>query len=217
MSSVICDYIYFRELFFNNFPFVYAYSNSSNTLSEGKVDFSVMFCTVTNFRKPCQSNVISLGICAPHLGTDVPLIFQLTSLAFVHTSKCILHFHWYVNEGRKNCHLSAKMYFISPCYVLKNLSKWHTFNPAPARPTVSTYPGFSGTKANRNYRNSGPSKVKRSLHGEVLIVCQSSRSGNKKPKVWRIISRKWFTFWTRVMPIKIMTVTAVKNVRNTTV
>lgn len=74
MSSVVCDPLYFRELFFKNFPLVHAYSNSTNNLREGKVEASVLFSTVTNFRKPCLSDVISRGIFASNLGTVALLI-----------------------------------------------------------------------------------------------------------------------------------------------
>jgi hypothetical protein len=63
------------ELLFNNFLFVYAYCNFTNTLREGAVDFSVRFYTVTNFRKPRHNHVISRGIFVPRLDTVAPLIF----------------------------------------------------------------------------------------------------------------------------------------------
>jgi hypothetical protein len=50
-SSMICDPAYFSGLCFNNFLFVYAYSNCSNSLREGGVEFSVLFYATTNFRK----------------------------------------------------------------------------------------------------------------------------------------------------------------------
>jgi hypothetical protein len=69
---VIFNPLYFRELFFNHFLFVYAYSNFSNSLREGRVDIPVMFYVVTNFRKPRHSHVISRGIFAPRLGRVAP-------------------------------------------------------------------------------------------------------------------------------------------------
>jgi hypothetical protein len=55
LSNVIFTAVYFRELFFNNFLFVYAYINFTNSLHEGSVSFSVPFYTVTTLRKPRQS------------------------------------------------------------------------------------------------------------------------------------------------------------------
>jgi hypothetical protein len=48
-------------------------SKFSISVVEGRMDFSVLFYTVTNFRKPGHSHVISRGIFAPHLGTVAPL------------------------------------------------------------------------------------------------------------------------------------------------
>jgi len=49
------------------------------------------------------------------------------------------------------------------------------------------------------------------------LVHQSPGIRNKKSDIGRIVSRKWFTLRARVILIYMMTVTAVKNVRNTTV
>jgi len=48
------------------------------------------------------------------------------------------------------------------------------------------------------------------------LVHQSPGIRNKKSDIGRIVSRKWFTLRARVILIYMMTVTAVKNVRNTT-
>jgi hypothetical protein len=73
VSDVIFNPLYFRELFFNNFLFVYAYSNFTNSLRKARVDFCLLFYRVTNFRKPRYSHVISRGIFAPRLGRVAPL------------------------------------------------------------------------------------------------------------------------------------------------
>lgn len=49
LSSVICNPIYFSGLCFNNFLFGYAYSNFTDSLCEGRVDFSVLFYIVKKF------------------------------------------------------------------------------------------------------------------------------------------------------------------------
>jgi len=94
------------------------------------------------------------------------------------------------------------------------------------RASISTLPGFLGTNANwiltelfhpSKLSNSGPSRLKRSHHGQFSLVPQSSRRRERKPNVWRIISRKWYTFGTREFLIKIMKTTAVKAVGNVTV
>jgi hypothetical protein len=51
-SSVTCNFTYFSGLLFNNFLLVCAWGNFTNILREGRVDFSVLFYTVANFRKP---------------------------------------------------------------------------------------------------------------------------------------------------------------------
>jgi hypothetical protein len=71
-SNVICNPLYFRELFFNNFLFVYAYSNFTNILREGRAYFSLRFYAVTNFRKPRHCHVISRDIFAPRVGRVAP-------------------------------------------------------------------------------------------------------------------------------------------------
>jgi hypothetical protein len=73
VSNMVFNLLYFREPFFNNFLFLYAYSNFTNSLREGRVDFSLPLYRVTNFRKPRHSYVISQGIFAPRLGTVSPL------------------------------------------------------------------------------------------------------------------------------------------------
>ena len=50
--SVTCNLTYFSGLLFNYFLLVYPYSNFTNILREGRVDFCLLFCTVANFRKP---------------------------------------------------------------------------------------------------------------------------------------------------------------------
>lgn len=52
LSSVICNLICFSGLCFNNFLFVYAYSNFTNGLHEGRVDFSLLIYIITKFCKP---------------------------------------------------------------------------------------------------------------------------------------------------------------------
>jgi len=49
LSIVMSNPIYFNGLFFNNFLFVYAHSNFTSSLCEGRVDFSVLFYIVTKF------------------------------------------------------------------------------------------------------------------------------------------------------------------------
>jgi hypothetical protein len=73
VSGVIRGTIYFSGLFFNNFPFVYACSNFTNSLREGRVESSVLFYVVANLRKPRQTVVISLSSFATHFGTVTPL------------------------------------------------------------------------------------------------------------------------------------------------
>jgi len=51
-SSVTCNFTYFSGLLFNHFLLVYAVSNFTNILREGRVEFSLLFYTVANFRKP---------------------------------------------------------------------------------------------------------------------------------------------------------------------
>jgi len=51
--GVIRDPTYFSGLLFNNFPFLYAFSKFTNSLHEGRVDFSLLFYAVTNLHKPC--------------------------------------------------------------------------------------------------------------------------------------------------------------------
>jgi hypothetical protein len=38
----------------------------------------------------------------------------------------------------KNCRLPIIIHFIYPCYVLKNVLKWHTFTPASVHPSTPT-------------------------------------------------------------------------------
>jgi hypothetical protein len=68
VSSVICDPAYFNELCLNNFLFVYAYSNCSNSSREGRLDFSILFYIVTNFRKSRDQPGHLCSTCAwsPH-------------------------------------------------------------------------------------------------------------------------------------------------------
>jgi hypothetical protein len=73
VSNVIFNPLYFRELYFNNFLFVYSYSTFTNNLREGRLDFPVLFYAVTNFRKTRHSHVISWGIFAPRLVRIAPL------------------------------------------------------------------------------------------------------------------------------------------------
>jgi hypothetical protein len=72
-GNVILTTVYFRELFINNFLFVYAYFNLTNNVREGSADYSVLFYTVTKFRKTSHSHGSSRGIFAPHLSTANPL------------------------------------------------------------------------------------------------------------------------------------------------
>ena len=69
VSSVFCDPAYFSRLRFNNFLFVYVYSNCSNSLREGRVEFSVLFYAITNFRELRDQP----GHLAPLLRTVSPL------------------------------------------------------------------------------------------------------------------------------------------------
>ena len=70
-SSVIRGPTHFSWLFLNNFPFVYAYNNFTNSLHEGTLDFYVLFYTVTNL--PARLTRLAGGIFAPHLGIVAPL------------------------------------------------------------------------------------------------------------------------------------------------
>jgi len=53
--------------------YVYAYSNITNSLHEGRMDSLVLFYTVKNLRKPGQTHVISRNILAVHLSTVATL------------------------------------------------------------------------------------------------------------------------------------------------
>jgi hypothetical protein len=72
-SNAIFNPLYLSELFFNNSMFVYAHSNFTNRLREGRVDFSLLIYTVTNFRNTRHSHVINRGIFAARLGRVAPL------------------------------------------------------------------------------------------------------------------------------------------------
>jgi len=65
--------LYISGLNFNDFLFVYAYSNITNSLHERRMDWSVLVYTITNLRKPGQTHVIGRSIFAVNLGRVAPL------------------------------------------------------------------------------------------------------------------------------------------------
>lgn len=141
VSSVICEPAFFSGLCFNNFLFVYAYSNCSNSLREGRAEFSVLLYDVTNFSKSRDQP----GHLVPLLRTVSPLKTGNRMVT-----------HWYfdspswpmfiyqilnstvtdVNEGLQDCHLPTKIHVICPPYVLKNLLKWHALTPTLRQHTL---------------------------------------------------------------------------------
>jgi hypothetical protein len=188
VSNVICNRVYLSELLFNNFLFVYAYSNFTNSLREGRVGFSVLLHNVTNFRKLLHSHMNGWGMFASHMVSVAPLKDQwgfatdiLTWLTCVHTSNCILHFHWYVNERPKNCHLPTKIYFIYQCCVLKNLLKWHAFTPASVRRSAPNQVSQEETPAKilkefSPYLSNYPSMIRPNVRGEYFLISYGTRS-----------------------------------------
>ena len=83
VSSVICDPAFFSGICFNNFLFVYAYRNCSYSLSEGRVDFSLLFYAITNFR--CRPSSV-VGIATAY-GLDGPGIESRWGRDFPHLSR----------------------------------------------------------------------------------------------------------------------------------
>ena len=85
VCSVIIDPIHFSGIFFSNFQFVYAYRNFTDSLHDGRVDFSVLFYIVTNLRKPRQTHVTSRGHYCSTFGYNRP------------TETWVKMAHWYFN------------------------------------------------------------------------------------------------------------------------
>jgi len=83
VSGVIRDPIYCSGLFFNSFPFRYAYNNFTNSLHEGRVDF--LYCFMPLWTCPSHASLswsaaatlLHILVQSPHgdLGKDDPLIF----------------------------------------------------------------------------------------------------------------------------------------------
>jgi hypothetical protein len=149
VNNVIFNILFFRELLFNNVLFVYANNNLTNRLRERRVGYSVLFYTVTNFRKPCHSHVIRWEIFAPRLGTVAPLkhgercppdsltrlvdLCSYIELCTVRTYCNIFYLHLLrVKERIKTARLHSCI-----------------------GPFLNTHPGFSGKNANRNYQTQG--------------------------------------------------------------
>lgn len=72
MSGVICIVLCWRDLQFNNFTYVYEWSDFNTTLHERRKDFTLPFHAITNLRQPSRGCVISGGVFAPNLGKVAP-------------------------------------------------------------------------------------------------------------------------------------------------
>jgi hypothetical protein len=156
------------------------------------VDFSALFHTVTNFRLPRHSNVVSRSSFAPLLGAEAPTeawvkmthwyFNSLDWTLFIRQIIRLLHFHWYMNERLQNCHLPTKIYSIYSGYMLNpiKMARLHFFHANthqhPPRPNkilmkLSPPPKLS---------YSGLWRVTTGLHAEILttVVRQPSRTRN---------------------------------------
>jgi hypothetical protein len=106
------------------------------------------------------------------------------------------------------------MYFICIYYVLKNVLKWYAFTAA-------------------SVHSSKPIQVSQQKTPTKVIKGRATKGKEKSP--WRVLTSSpviqkmtlkakhrnknsaWFTVHTRAIPVKMMTVTAVSNVRSTAV
>jgi hypothetical protein len=88
----------------------------------------------------------------------------------------------------QNCRIPIIIYFICPCYVLKNVLKWHVLTSASVHPSAHNQVSQEETPTKISTELSSPpklsnsvtSRVTRSLHREVLA--SSANIKNKKLK-----------------------------------
>lgn len=133
--------------------------------------------------------------------------------------------HWYVNKRLKNYRLSTKIYFICPYVLLNNPLQWHAFALAPVHSSKPTKVPQEETPTTLFMKfslplklsNSEPSRVRGGLRGEVLNSSPIIRRQKQKAKRMKNNLKEIFRNPNSSKCEKMMTVTAVKSVRNATV
>ena len=194
VSSVICDPAYFSGLSFKIFC-LFTHTVIVATVSV-REEWNFLYCFM-----PLQtfaSHVISRGILlhscvqAPHWRrvtgwwpNDISThLVGLCSYIKLYTALSLM-----LTKDHKT-HLPTKIHVICPTYVLKKVLKWHALTPTSD--LTSTHIKVSqGKKPNKTLMelsppptlsNSGPSRVTRSLRGEVYTSSPFSQKKKQEAK-----------------------------------
>ena len=107
--------------------------------------------------------------------------------------------------------------------MLKNVLEWRAFTPESIHPSTHIQvsqdemptKSFMELSPPPKLSNSGPSRVTRSLHGEVLTSLPIIQKKKLKAKYMKSNFKKMVHYPNSSNLIKMMKVTAVENVRNT--
>jgi hypothetical protein len=175
----------------------WSFTKNQNMMhGQQNVIFSLLFYAITNFRKSRGQP----GHLAPHWRPVSPLNTgkddEVTHWYFDSASWRMFMYQIlystviYVNERLQDCHLPTKIYVICPPCVLKNPLKWHALTPTSELPSTHTKVSQEETRTKTlmelspppTLLNSGPSRVTRSLRGEVFTSSPIIRNMKQKAK-----------------------------------
>lgn len=159
-------------------------------------NFLYCFTPLQTFASHVTSRGILLHSCvqSPHWSrvtgwpTDISThLVGLCSYIKLYTTSSLM-----LTKDSQDCHLPTKIHVICPPYVLKNPLKWHALTPTSDLPSTNTKVSQEETPIKTlmelspppTLSNSGPSRVTRSLCGEVFT--SSPVIQNMKEEVKRI-------------------------------